>query len=81
MIRGVLFFAAVLSAFVFPWPFTALLALIASYFFAPSALIVGLLIEALYNPGHLPLASILGLAASCFMYVVRRVAKTRIIGA
>jgi len=64
--------ATVLSAFWFPWPVTALLALLGAYREPLLPLSAGLLLDVLYYPGFgLPLATLLGAFATFASYVVR----------
>lgn len=81
MIRVVLTILALIAPFVFPWPLTAVLALLASYFLPPVALLVGALMEFLYGVGGVPYALIAGLLGSLFMYGVQKLVKARIMGA
>ena len=82
MIRGALIATAILSALLFPYPYTVLLTVIASVAFPPTGLLVGVLVDALYYTGTgLPLGLLMGLGASIFGFVVHRFVKARIMDA
>lgn len=81
VLRVVLAVAAVLSVFLFPWPLTILLTLIAGFFWPPIALAVGILYELFYAPGTtLPWALIIGVIGTIILLFVQEFVKTRIIG-
>jgi hypothetical protein len=70
-----------LSLFFFPYPATLALSFLASLSFPLTALLVGVLSDALYfsAPHTLPLATLLGVLASAIAFFVRRFIKARII--
>lgn len=80
MIRVVSIALALIAPFFFPWPLTALLTLIASYFFPPLSFLIGALMEFLYGVGGVPWAFIVGAFGSVFMYFVRKLIQARIMG-
>lgn len=74
--------AAVLSLFIFPWPFALILGTIAAVYLPGAALGLGVLYDVLYFPGGTwPLATILGFVGTGVALLVRRFVKTRIMGA
>lgn len=82
MIRGVLTILSLVSAMFFPWPFTAILALIVSPFEPLVPLVVGLFVDTLYyvpQAGALPLSTLYGAAATALAFFVRSRLKTGII--
>lgn len=76
MIRnGILTVATFLSALLFPWPLTAALAIVTSFFEPLVPLAVGIFADALYySPasGGLPMSTIYGLSMSLLAILVRR---------
>lgn len=81
MIRVALVIGAFLSPFLFPYPFTLFLSFLASMTMPWVALLVGLLVDALFftpQGGGIPLATILGGVASLGAIIVRRFIKARI---
>lgn len=65
---------ALLGPFLFPWPLTAALAVLAAVYFPIAPLAVGLLTDALYyahGAAALPWWSVLGLIATLVAYSVR----------
>ena len=81
--RYVLALAAFASLFFFPYPATVILALLASLYFPPIALFVGIFTDLLYyTPGasSWPIASLIGLLSSVIAFFVRRFMKARIMG-
>ena len=72
--------SAPLSAFLFPWPFTAVLALSAALFEPLIPLASGILIDVLYYSSYsdtLPLFTIAGAITTGGSYFVRARLKTR----
>lgn len=84
MTRGILRWMVILAAFVapffFPFPFTLLLAFLASLFVPPVALGVGVLVDLLYYSSGLPTGTVWGLGLFILGFFVRRFIKARIIG-
>lgn len=80
MIRALVIIFALIAPFLFPWPFTVVLALSASYFFPPIALVVGAIAELMYGTGPVPYVFIGSGIAFLVMAGVRRFVKARIIG-
>ncbi len=83
MMRFVLIALAVLSPFLFPYPVTLALSFVASLFYPPLALVVGILTDLLYyvpSVAPLPLAVLTGLALSIAAFFMQRFLKTRIMG-
>lgn len=83
MTRAVLTLAPFLSAMLFPWPLTVLLALAASFFEPLVPLAVGLFADTLYfapRSGALPLATLYGALATLLAFVVRARLKTGSMG-
>lgn len=77
--NGILTVSTFISAAIFPWPATALLALVASFMepFVPFA--VGIFMDALYyapSAGAWPTATLYGLALSIIAVLVRRKLRT-----
>ncbi len=74
MIRYAIPSLAVFGVFFFPWIYTLLLALVASYLFPVAALLIGILYDVVYYvPGAYPVpASVIGAAISIFMLFARR---------
>ena len=78
-IRIALCILAVLSPFFFPWPYALVIGFVAALFFPPIALIVGVLIDALYFGGSgLPLFTLYGIIGAAMAYFVHQFVKTRI---
>lgn len=79
MIRAAVLIAAFAAPFFFPVLLGIVLAAIAALILPPAGLIIGVLYDALYYVPErgLPLASILGLAATIVAYAVRRFIATR----
>ena len=74
MMRGVLTILSFLSAVLFPWPMTALLALVTSLFEPLVPLAVGLFADTLYyapQAGALPVFTLYGAFATVIAFVVR----------
>jgi len=81
-VRFILISGALLSPFLFPYPFTLFLSFVASVFVPWLALIIGLTQDALFmvpHEGRIPTATLLGATASLLALVVRRFVKARII--
>ncbi len=73
MIATLLTILAVVSAFLFPWPLTLVLALISAISEPLVPLAVGMLIDTLYYSGGWPLGTILGaLATSIALFIHSR---------
>lgn len=82
MIRSVVILAAVLSLFLFPWPFALVLATSASLMLPVSGVALGIVYDALYMPGgSWPLATTAGLLLTGAALLVRRFIKARIMTA
>lgn len=72
--KGALLALALLGPFLFPWPLTATLAILAAIYFPLAPLSVGLLTDALYyahGAALVPWWSIIGLIATLIAYGVR----------
>ena len=83
MMRPILTLAALVSALLFPWPLTALLALSISLFEPLVPLAAGLFADTLYytpGSGGLPLCTIYGAAATGLAFFVRSRLSTGSIG-
>ena len=83
MRNGLLTLVPFVSAVFFPWPLTALLALVAALFEPLVPLAVGLFVDALYyTPGMeaWPLFTLSGLAMSVIVVFVRSQLRTGTIG-
>lgn len=82
MIRAILVLAALLSPFLFPYPYTLLLSFIASLYVPPAALLSGIVTDLFYYvpAAGLPLGLIFGALLSVIALFVRRFIKARIIG-
>jgi hypothetical protein len=80
IIRYLLPGAAILSAFLFPWPFVLLLAVAAAIYVPPIALFIGILYDVLYygTPYSFPVASVLGLVVSILAFFARRFIRARV---
>lgn len=70
---------SILSLFVFPWPMTLTLGFIASLFFPPLALVLGVAAEFLYGAHGVPYAVLVGAVASIIAFVLRGFVKERIV--
>ncbi|HYE23072.1 MAG TPA: hypothetical protein VEA92_01305 [Candidatus Paceibacterota bacterium] len=81
MVRAILIILAMVAPFTMPWAYAVLLGLIASYFFPPTALVMGTLFEVLYGQGTVPYAFFIGAVIFTLMLGVRRFVKTRIMDA
>lgn len=82
VLRIIVVGSALVSPFLFPYPYSFALSVCASVFVPWLALAVGVLHDALFfvpDAGSLPVASMLGIAASCAALLVRRFVKARII--
>ena len=82
MSRGILPLASLISLVLFPWPFTALLALAAAAFEPLVPFAIGLLADALYyapQSGGWPLYALLGAAATLAAFFVRSQLEASII--
>ncbi len=74
MQSGLLTLSTFVSVIFFPWPFTAFLVLIASFFEPLVPLSVGLFVDTLYydpQAGALPVFTLYGLALSIIIVLVR----------
>lgn len=81
MVRIIVIGTAFLSVFFFPYAITSILSGIASLYFPPTAILVGVLTDLLYYmPPGIPSASLAGIALSGTAFLVRRFIKARIIG-
>ena len=82
MISGVLTVGAFASAFLFPWPFTAALALAGAFVEPILPLAVGLLMDTLYYTAHaaMPLFTFCGAIVTALVFFVRSRLGTGIIG-
>jgi len=83
MIRGTLTILTFISTVLFPWPFTAVLALIASISEPLTPLAVGLFADVLYYAPQavaLPLFTFYGALATAIAFFVRSRLKASIIG-
>ena len=82
MMRGVIAIFALVSAFVFPWAFTAGIALVAALWIPLLPLAVGLLLDILYYAPHahwFPLGTVLGAVVTLLAHIVRTRLKAGII--
>ncbi len=73
--------AALLSPFMFPYPFTMLLSFVASLYFPPLGFLVGVLTDFLYytpSAFPVPLATVLGIFISVGAFFMQRFLKARI---
>lgn len=78
-VRISIVFLACISPFLFPSIVTALLAFGAALVFPPLALLIGMLMDLLYQPaGYWPLASSAGIVLCLIAFFVRSFVKTRI---
>lgn len=83
MIRGMLTILTFISAVLFPWPLTVILALVTSFFEPFVPLAVGLFADTLYyapQAGALPLFTLYGALATGLAFFVRSRLKASIIG-
>lgn len=81
--RALFILAALLSPFLFPYPFTLLLSFIASLFVPFVAIAVGLITDAVYFVPHItrfPLATFMNVFIFIIAFFVRRFIKARIMG-
>ncbi len=71
---------ALISPFVFPWVVTLVTAALASVVFPPLGIVVGIMMDILYNSPAtgIPYATIIGALVSGIGYVVHQFIKTRI---
>ncbi len=81
IVKSIVIIFALIAPFLFPWPLTVALALIAAYFFPPVVLVIGALTELLYGSGSIPYVFLGSLVAFFMMAGVRRIVKARIMGA
>jgi hypothetical protein len=82
LFRFVLIGAALMSTFLFPYPFTLVLSFLASIFVPWLALMIGFMNDVLFMvpaDDRIPTATILGALASLVALLVRRFIKARII--
>ncbi len=78
MIRATLVFLTLASAIFFPWPFTALLALGASFLEPLTPLAAGIFIDTLYysaSTGGFPYFALCGALATVIVFFVRNQLK------
>lgn len=83
MTKGTLTIAAFVSAFLFPWPFTAILALFGAAIEPFVPLSVGIFTDTLYYSSHTgttPVFSLFGAAATAIAFFVRSRLMAGIIG-
>ncbi len=83
MIRGLLTLAPLISLIFFPWPFTAMLALIAAGFEPLAPLAAGIFADVLYYSSYAqawPRYTLYGAVATLAAYLVRRQLSKSIIG-
>lgn len=80
MMRGILTVLTFLSALFFPWPATALLALVTALFEPLVPLAVGVFVDTLYYAGGMPLCTLYGLFATAIAFLVQSRIKASIIG-
>ncbi|MFZ3044168.1 MAG: hypothetical protein WA058_03655 [Minisyncoccia bacterium] len=82
MIRnGILTVSTFISALLFPWPLTALLAFVASFFEPLVPLAAGLFADTLYyvpHSGSWPVFTLYGLVFSILAFLVRRQLRSSI---
>lgn len=70
---------ACIAPFVFPSAVTAALAFAAALIFPPLAILIGMLMDLLYEPaGYWPLASMIGVLLCALALLVRSFVKARI---
>jgi hypothetical protein len=70
---------AALAPFLFPLPFTLVLAVVAGYLFPPVLILVGGLLDMLYFGGRgMPYYTVAGACGAGFMLLVQQFIKTRI---
>lgn len=81
IVRILIIGLALLSPLWFAYPYTLLLSFIASLFFAPIGVVVGIITDLLYAPVLLtwPIATLWGVAISLGAYVVGRFIRARVI--
>jgi hypothetical protein len=83
MMRGILTLSTFISVVLFPWPFSVLLALVASGVEPLVPLAVGIFADTLYytpQAGAVPLFTLYGAVATALALLVRSQLKTGIIG-
>jgi len=83
MMRGMLTIAPFISVILFPWPITAALVIVASFFVPLAPLAVGLFADALYyvpQTGTVPWCTLFGIVATGFALFVRRRLRAGSIG-
>lgn len=83
MIRGVLTIGTFISVIFFPWSFTVLLAIVASFLEPLIPLAVGLFADTLYYSPHVnlvPLFTLLGTLVTSIAFFVRSRIRTGTIG-
>lgn len=83
MIRIATFAIAFVSLFVFPWPVSYALILLASIFLPLAGVALGILLDLVYFvPGSafVPYGSLFGLLCTVFSLLMQRFVKTRIMG-
>ena len=81
MMRAMPSLLALLSLFLFPWQASALMLAVASAFFPPAGVMLGIIADlAYYQPGaaFLPWFSLYGIFLTAGMLLVHRFVKTRI---
>ena len=82
IVRILTILLAFLSILWFPYSYTLALSFLASLFFAPVGVVVGIVTDLLYAPvlvGSLPVATLHGVVISLVAYVVGRFIRSRII--
>jgi hypothetical protein len=78
-VRAGIIILSCVSPFLFPSAITALLAFAAALIFPPLALLLGILMDLLYEPSNYwPIASIVGAILCVLALLVRSFVKTRI---
>ncbi len=79
MIYTAFFISALFSPFIFPWYYTATLAVLASWKYPFAALAVGIEFDMLYLPslGHfIPFGTIIGGVVTALAFFIQRIMKT-----
>lgn len=73
------FISALFSPFIFPWYYTATLAVLASWKYPFAALVVGIEFDVLYLPSHssfVPFGTIIGVVVTVLAFFIQHIMKT-----
>ncbi|HEC93841.1 MAG TPA: hypothetical protein ENI56_00490 [Candidatus Kaiserbacteria bacterium] len=79
MIYIAFFIGAILSPFLFPWQYTAVLAIISSWRYPFAALAIGIEFDILYMIPHgffFPVGTVAGVVVTTFMFFAKYIMKT-----